>query len=182
VELNDQDKELLKSMEAVRESASVALNARKELSLPIRQPLATMSVTLVDGLELSSEMLAILLSEINVKQIDPALTESDGGSKSYSGTKFVKSLLLDTAISDDLRVEGLARAIERLVQDMRKKTGLQVGETVNLTYHTNDGDLQKAMDMFDRQKTFVNNVQKHESDQMETFDIDGRAISLAILK
>lgn len=182
VELKESDKELLKSMDAVREAASVALNARKELNLPIRQPLSSLSLSLAGGLELPAEMMVILLSEINVKQLDQAVTELNGGSKPYAGTKYVKSLLLNKEISAELRLEGLARALERIVQDMRKKSGLQVGETVNLTYHTNDGELQKAMDLFDRQKTFVTNVQMTESEQMEQFDVDGRSISLAIQK
>jgi isoleucyl-tRNA synthetase len=183
VVLTDKEKKLLDSMEAIREAANVALNARKELGLPIRQPLSAIAVVPKEGVELGPELLAILTSEINIKQHLPELAKKAAEQvKAYGGNKYVNALHIDTEITPELKLEGLARGIERLVQDMRKKSGLQVGESVILAYDTNDETLQKAMDLFDKKKTFVERVEAQKIDKMESFDVDGKNISLGLLK
>jgi isoleucyl-tRNA synthetase len=179
-ELSDKEKQLLEAMEVVREAASLALSKRKEINLPIRQPLSRFAVE--SRVELSPELLAILSSEINVKKVDNDLLKNTGENIKISEGVTVKRFVLDAEITPELKLEGLARNIERLVQDMRKKTGLKVGEMVNLSYDTADEELRQALDLFDRKKTFIGKIQAQKTDSMESFEMNGKSISLSIEK
>ncbi len=44
---------------------------------------------------------------------------------------------LDTALTDDLREEGLARELVRMVQDMRKQAGYAISERIVLDFAGN---------------------------------------------
>jgi len=87
-------------------------------------------------------------------------------------------LYLDTSVSDDLRLEGLVRGLERTIQGLRKKRGLKVGEKAVLTYATDDAELKKAVELFNREKTYVAEVKPGTGG--EEFAIDGRKINLAV--
>ncbi|MBX4187926.1 MAG: class I tRNA ligase family protein [Candidatus Doudnabacteria bacterium] len=181
--LTEEAEKLLKSMDTVREAANVALNARKELALPIRQPLARLAVQTKEDVQFGPELAAILVSEVNVKKMDQELVTSGGDEvKVYKGTKYIQSLYLDTVLTPELKIEGFARNIERLVQDMRKKTGLKVGEMVNLSYDTSDEELRQAMGLFDRKKTFVGEINAEKTESMESAELDGKTINLSIKK
>ena len=43
---------------------------------------------------------------------------------------------LNIELSDELKLEGAARELERQVQDLRKKSGLRVGDLVDVYYNT----------------------------------------------
>jgi hypothetical protein len=80
----------------------------------------------------------------------------------------------------------LARELERQVQDIRKKSGLKVGELVDLYYNTPDKTLAKALvDSLDRKKTFVHQIQMSlevEVDYEAQAEIGGKTIWLGIIK
>lgn len=59
-------------------------------------------------------------------------------------------VLLDTALTDDLRAEGWARDTIRLVQDARKSAGFEVADHIRLTLTLPSSDTlgQKAADQF----------------------------------
>jgi isoleucyl-tRNA synthetase len=48
------------------------------------------------------------------------------------------TIALDTEITSELRLAGLAREVIRLVQDARKKTGLEVADRIDLRYRAGD--------------------------------------------
>jgi hypothetical protein len=85
-----------------------------------------------------------------------------------------------------LKAEGLARELERQVQDLRKKSGLKVGELVDLYYNTPDETVAKALvDLLDRKKTFVNQIQMSlevEVDYEAQAQVSGKAVWLGIIK
>ena len=54
---------------------------------------------------------------------------------------------LETKITDELRKEGLARDLVRGIQNLRKETGLEVTDRINLTV-SGDADLKSAYEMF----------------------------------
>ncbi len=60
------------------------------------------------------------------------------------------------------------------MQDLRKKSGLKVGELVDVYYNTTDGGVEEALlNLFDRKKTFVNQVQKSLEVEVD-FEIQGQ--------
>ncbi|MDR3582251.1 MAG: class I tRNA ligase family protein [Candidatus Pacebacteria bacterium] len=99
-------------MAAVRRLASAGLAARATAGLKVRQPLASMTVSV----ELGGELNAILAEEVNVKMIivDAAQTEP----------------LLDTAITGELREEGTVRELTRMFQGLRQKAALKPGDKI----------------------------------------------------
>jgi len=94
--------------------------------LKVRQPLAGVALP---GEPLSDEIAAIVRDELNVKSLT-------------FGAPEVK---LDTEITEDLRLEGLAREIVRAIQDRRKKLGLNVEDRIDTRYDA-DGMLARALE------------------------------------
>jgi isoleucyl-tRNA synthetase len=60
---------------------------------------------------------------------------SDGG----------ETVALETAITPELRREGLAREVVRLVQEARKSDGLNISDRIALRWATTDGELAAAL-------------------------------------
>jgi isoleucyl-tRNA synthetase len=56
-----------------------------------------------------------------------------------------ETVALDVTITPELRREGLAREVIRLVQDERKNAGLDVSDRIALWWGTADGDLAAAL-------------------------------------
>ena len=54
-------------------------------------------------------------------------------------------VLLDTVITEELKLEGLAREVVRAIQDRRKKLGLNVEDRIDARYVA-DGMLARAME------------------------------------
>jgi isoleucyl-tRNA synthetase len=52
---------------------------------------------------------------------------------------------LDTTVTPELRLAGLAREVIRLVQDARKTSGLQVSDRIWLRWSTDDSELRQAL-------------------------------------
>lgn len=95
-----------------------------EESVKIRQPLSLLAY---DGEKLSTELEQIIADEVNVKQVEHG---SSG-------------VLLDKTVTPELRREGYARELIRLIQEARKDAGLQVDERISLIIETK-GDLLVA--------------------------------------
>jgi isoleucyl-tRNA synthetase len=107
---------ILEKMKTLREVVSEGLKARQVLNIPVRQPLASVSTSVL----LDANLVAILKEELNVKEVVFAKSE----------TFEVK---LDATITSELKREGEYRELVRMVQDMRKKEGLQPQDGIALT-------------------------------------------------
>ncbi|MEY4747702.1 MAG: hypothetical protein RLZZ416_751 [Candidatus Parcubacteria bacterium] len=100
--------QLLASMRTARDIVSRALEAREVAGIKIRQPLKRLTV---DSGQLAEEFLALIRAEVNVKEVE-------------RGT----SLALDTAITIELKEEGMVRDIVRTIQQYRKEQGMKPGD------------------------------------------------------
>jgi len=137
------------------------------------------------GVQFTSELLEILLSELNVKSVDARLVdEAKINNKIYGfpGTKHIQYFYLDTAITEELRIEGFARNLERFVQEMRKKAGFKVGEIAILSYNTNDKDLSSAMQIFDKNKAYIGEIRANQGQVLLSgeYEIEGKKIWLGL--
>jgi isoleucyl-tRNA synthetase len=198
-ELSQEEIDLLSKMEIVREIVELGLSARKEANIKVRQPLEYLAYKFKvvaspekaaqsqsqaqEALNLDLEKL--ISQELNVKEIHYSFELSElPESKLKESTN--AAVLLSIKISAGLREEGMARELERQVQDLRKKFGLKVGEMVDLYYETKDYELETALiSKFDRKKTFVSMVKKEvevEPDEETQVQIEGKPIWLGIVK
>jgi len=184
------DEQLIKDMEVVREIVSLGLAGRKEASLPVRQPLLQMGYnSKVKEMTLSPELEKLILEELNIKKINLQLADKDARPdtvRTFVGTNQINQVYLDTVMTSELKQEGVARELERQVQDLRKKSGLKVGELVDVYYNTLDEAVEEALlNFLDRKKTFVNQISKSlevEVDFETQSIVDGKAIWLGFIK
>jgi isoleucyl-tRNA synthetase len=121
-----QDAQVETDMARARLAVEAGLSARDSARLKVRQPLASIALP---GDALPDDVAAIVREELNVKSL-------------VFGAPEVK---LDTEITEELRLEGLAREIVRAIQDRRKKAGLNVEDRIDTRYEA-DGMLDRAME------------------------------------
>lgn len=186
------DAKALEQMNLVRELVSVALAGRKASAVSVRQPLRALAYqTQSTEVRLSDEHLAIVLEELNVKVVDDyeqlaEWSRTRGSVHTSIGSGKVSSVLLDLELNEELRLEGYARELERAVQDLRKKSGLSIGEEIELYYNTQDEHLEKVLlDLLDRKKTYVSVITQSlevEADEEIQLQVGGQAIWLGIVK
>ncbi|MBV8196250.1 MAG: class I tRNA ligase family protein, partial [Candidatus Dormibacteraeota bacterium] len=127
------DPDVLRDMERLRRLVEDGLAARTEAGVRVRQPL---SAAIVHGDPLSPELEAIFLDELNVKRVDHE-PRTDGP----------EHVTIDTKITDDLRLEWMARELSRKVNEQRRQAGLRVEDRIRL-FVDSDGadDLARAVE------------------------------------
>jgi hypothetical protein len=86
----------------------------------------------------------ILAEELNVKEINAA-PDIAAMPETVLRENSELQVLLSVKISPELKAEGYARELERQVQDLRKKHGLNVGDLIDLYYNTADSSLETAL-------------------------------------
>jgi isoleucyl-tRNA synthetase len=112
------DPGLEEQMTAARRIVESGLAARDAARIKVRQPLMSIAVP---GEALPEEITAIVRDELNVKAV-------------RFGADEVK---LDTDITEDLKLEGLARELVRQINDLRRQSGLNVEDRVRVRYEAN---------------------------------------------
>jgi len=112
------DDNLLVNMQKARELVTLALDARKDAGIKVRQPLAKLLVN-KERFNLPDELLQVVADEINVKEVIKDVINKD--------------IELDTNITEELKKEGLARELLRAVQKARKEAGLTPDELVSIS-------------------------------------------------
>jgi isoleucyl-tRNA synthetase len=119
--LQSVDQKVLTDMKKTRDIVTFGLEARTRFSIKVRQPLAKLSVRELVG----AEYIDLIKDEVNVKTVVE--------DKEVKG-----EVLLDHVITAELKEEGDFREFLRLVQDMRKEQGLNVGEVAKLKVSTDE--------------------------------------------
>lgn len=122
-----QDKKIIEAMARVRTIASVGLKKRSEARIKVRQPLASLTVSGMQG-NIENALLEMIKDEVNVKSVR---FEEKRGAKDDDMT-------LDTVITPELRTEGMVREVIRTSQQLRQDAGLKVGEPITLSIQTTD--------------------------------------------
>ncbi|HEV7679731.1 MAG TPA: isoleucine--tRNA ligase [Candidatus Dormibacteraeota bacterium] len=124
------DPELLVEMSRLRRLVETGLAAREQAAIKVRQPLRAATVR---GGAFSPELEAIFAEELNVKQVEYAQKAGP-----------FEDVVLDTAITDDLLLEGIAREISRAANELRRKAQLNVDDRIVL-YVDAEGDASRAV-------------------------------------
>ncbi len=122
---------VIKNMDWVREVINEGLRQRAAKGIKLRQPLS--KVTITSGVPEDPELTSIIADELNVKTID------------YKEKEGQTSVVIDTKITENLRLEGLMREVIRNIQQTRKDAGLEVDDRVVLNLNTNSNDLKKVL-------------------------------------
>lgn len=115
------DKELTDDMTLARKVIELGLSARAQAGIKVRQPLLSIRY---HGKQLDQYLEAMIADELNLRSI---LFEPGDAN----------TVDLDTEISEDLKLEGFAREIIRNIQTLRKESGFQVENRIELFYETN---------------------------------------------
>ncbi|NPV09861.1 MAG: isoleucine--tRNA ligase [Anaerolineae bacterium] len=95
------------------------------------------------------------------------------------------AVAVDTEITEELRLEGLAREVVRRVQNMRKQAGFRIEEHI-VTYYQAGGSLVPVFERYGpyiRQETLSRELRSGtgpEEAHREVFRLDGEELSLAV--
>ncbi|MBI2007588.1 MAG: isoleucine--tRNA ligase, partial [Candidatus Blackburnbacteria bacterium] len=117
--VTERDRELMRQMELVRKIVEKGHAARKEAKIPVRQPLASITVSCKEKLT-DLGFLQLIKDELNIKDILWKVAK----------TKAEPEVKLDTKITLELAEEGKARELARQIQEERKKMGASLDAKV----------------------------------------------------
>ena len=115
-EFKKPDAALVKDMQEARKIASLGLEARMKAKVNVRQPLAKLTVNTV----LKADFLDLIEDEVNVKEVALDKEAAEG-------------VVLDTVLTPALVEEGQVRELVRMIQDLRKESGLTIHDKATLT-------------------------------------------------
>jgi isoleucyl-tRNA synthetase len=127
----------------------MALMQRQKEGIPVRQPLSKLLIKHSSDIEIPfwEEMIPIICDETNIREVvlSKELKQDD--------SPFV---IIDTNITPELKEEGSYRELVRAIQDLRKKSGLNPSDIINLEVDT-DTNGQNLINKFENEiKKIVN--------------------------
>ncbi|HVI69801.1 MAG TPA: isoleucine--tRNA ligase [Magnetospirillaceae bacterium] len=160
----DADQKVLADMQAVRDVITEGLGQRAAAKIKVRQPLGSVTVP-----ELPPEYRDILAEELNVKQVV------------FTGKKVV----LDVAMTDDLKAEGTMRDLVRHIQNLRKNAGLNVDDRIVLHIESGNTLVQRAVADFGnviKQETLAVELSDQPQEHHAPAKIDGLEVSVSLSK
>jgi isoleucyl-tRNA synthetase len=165
------DERVLQPMEQVKKIVELGLAKRAAAGIKIRQPLNNFQFSIFNFQEDADKFLPIIADELNVKKVE-----------------YVKDLgqdaKLDTDLTEELKIEGLARELVRTINDRRKKQGLNINNQVKVWWHSESESIKQ---IFQSEKlagelrraticeAFIN-----DDNNGETADINGEPVRLEI--
>lgn len=156
------DTGLREGMKKVRAISSTALMERQKANIKVRQPLAALYIR-ESGL--SSELLALVQEELNVKKIlvDATLPEGE--------------VRLDTELTPELVREGDVREFVRAVQEARKSLDLSPRDTVTLT-------IEKSAEAVLKDAVIPNTAQVEFSDGEHPYraELSGASVAFSVAR
>ncbi len=125
-EMPDSAEDILGAMGEVRAWVSLALEAREQHGLPIKQALASAHVR-TQRVDIHPELLQVFADEINVKSV--TIEAGD------------RAVTLDTVLTPELIREGIAREMTRKINGMRKEAGLTLQDRIILAVVSSHEDV-----------------------------------------
>jgi isoleucyl-tRNA synthetase len=115
---NEVDESLIREMQDIRDLAEKVHAVRKVNQIPVRQPLAKLTVSAPFEIK-NEKLLTVLKEEVNIKEV-----ELKKGNET--------EINLDTKITPELEEEAKARELIRKIQQERKDIGVLMTQKVNV--------------------------------------------------
>lgn len=153
------DEKLNQNMDDLRQIISMGLQERAKNGIKVRQPLAKVI--------LGQRFAGVFNELINKPEWSSILTEELNVKGAELGTE-AETITLDTNITEDLKLEGIAREIIRHIQEMRKEAGYEVDNRIKVCYNGLSEVFDKFGDMIAKEVL----ADKLKEEKIENFDIE----------
>ena len=118
--------------------------------------------------------------EVNKDMVDIRISSKEGFNVGSENNNFV---ILNTTLTEDLILEGLARECVSKVQQLRKSADFNIVDRINL-YYSGDADFDKCILKFDsyiKDETLALSITKDDS-LTDVFDLNGHDVKLKVEK
>ena len=172
-EVGDIDEKLEQEMDFARKICEMGHAKRKEALIKVRQPLAQLTIN-NSQLTINGEIVELIKDELNIKKV---VFEKGKGEMSVS---------LDVNLTKELKEEGKARDIVRMIQGERKKLGTALDEKIDVVLK----DWPREFENEIKKKAMVATLKKGnnfevvrkpriDSHALETLNFSHRASSLS---
>ena len=95
----------------------------------------------------------------------------------------IKFIILNTELTRDLLLEGLAREAVSKIQNLRKTTGLEISDRIKL-YYNGDDEIKETFNMFKKyiMDETLSIVFEETNDKLDIIDINGHNVGIKIKK
>ncbi len=140
------EEEVLQKMMTVRKLVAAGLALRDGLGVGfnVRQPLNALNVRDVSEGEFnkikgSDELMFLIREELNVKNVNFEVND-----------ELAPSFDLDTKLTEELKAEGLIRALVRFINSERKNAVLTINDKIVLTIDTESEAVKNALKIFEK--------------------------------
>lgn len=184
---------LLEDMAYIRGAINLGLAKRAEAGIKVRQPLSKVIIinaVIEDENQRAYEQ--IIMDELNVKTIEikrGADQSPQDNPKKRKDSDFKKQqggdveIVLDTSITPELKMEGIARDLVRFVQNTRKNAGFNVQDRILLDISSESTEITAAVKQFKGMidsETLATGDLQGESEYKEIVKLDGQTIVLSL--
>ena len=118
--------------------------------------------------------------DVTKNMVDIRISSKEGFNVGSENNNFV---ILNTTLTEDLILEGLARECVSKVQQLRKSADFNIVDRINL-YYFGDEDFDKCIEKFDKyikDETLSLSITKDDS-LTESFDLNGHDVKLKVEK
>jgi isoleucyl-tRNA synthetase len=146
------DDELVSEMGEVRKIVEFGHAKRKELGIKVRQPLKKFQISNFK-FQIGDELVVLIKDELNVKDVEFVKAKGD------------LSVQFDTNITQELKDEGEARDIVRMIQEERKKIGTKLDEKVNVVLESWPAEFEEEI----RSRALVQTLNKGKGFKVTRF-------------
>ncbi|MFV2014614.1 MAG: DUF5915 domain-containing protein, partial [Candidatus Heimdallarchaeota archaeon] len=150
---------LTQRMELVRQVVEKGHAIRKENKIKVRQPLSSIKYQ-ISSVKLEKELEELIKQELNVKSVE---YEKNDGELEVS---------LNLSMTEELKNEGVAREVIRLIQKLRKELGCKFSEHISVYYQATD-NISDVIQKFDdeiKRQVLATKIEKTKKDLETTLN------------
>jgi isoleucyl-tRNA synthetase len=176
---DDIDEKIISRMEIVKEIVEKGLAQRDEQKIKVRQPLQKATVIFKEDLAWIHDYLALIKDELNIKELNFAIDKARENIE----------VILDTNLSPDLIAEGTKRELVRVINNLRKNSGLTIENRVTIYYFSAESSFETVINKYQediKREVLADKIIKVEK-ELETemnkkININDKSISIGLEK